>query len=827
MPKTAGLTVVLDWDDAKVKKGVADLNKMFQGGLGNLAVDNSGVLKSTKGATDAIGALRKEVNLALRETQNLTIVQGANAQATLREQTVYASLKDKLDSVTRSSKNTIDAYGRLADLAARATRHAQNLAAAYGVNSDRATVAADRAKKLNEQLAKIDANSGRYNRNVGNYASGYNAISTSISRIVGEMPNFTQSLRIGFMAISNNIQPLAEDIKRLNVQNKELAAQGKPTTSALKQVGAALFGWNTLLLVGVSLLTAYGPKLVEWVQGLSAGSRAAKLAKEETEALNKAQEGSNQQAGKQIGTLSTLNNVLQSNTASAKAKKGAYDQLVKLYPSYADQLNDEYKRTGQVANVIKNVLVPAIIAAAQARALQSRIDDLAAKSLDAQTKQIAIARKQNLAAAKEAVALARAGGEPSLLDIEQGNVDLDLIKAQNEVKGLKNEWRELQGVVTNNTKSIQSYADQIVKTTPKMGNLTSEGIDAGKYANKVKSAATENDKLSDAIAKVNKELSGLETKKELKQIGEFEYLTEVSKTLNAGVTKLTETFNVPANNSVLLAWSEQATIARRQVRALEMAFDGLGNKTTKTDIWSTLESLRDGPPTDTKFKDLQKSITPQWDKIFDKATATEEIKDYTGAINKQIGEATKQTIQTSKQLNEAFASLGSGMLESIGSGIGNALSGGSFTFVDVLDNILDLIGQFIVDYGKQLIKVGALMVAAGTLTSEFGGGVLIAKGKSNIIAGGLLVVGGSVLKAIDLGKKRRPFASGGLVYGRTDATLGEYPGAANNPEFVAPLDKAKAMFKEVAGGGAVQVYGRLDGRDILLSGERTKQYLNR
>ncbi|MCH5690104.1 hypothetical protein LWM68_41275 [Niabella sp. W65] len=166
------------------------------------------------------------MNDSLRAVQNLTLAHGANSQAVLREQAVYASLKDKFDSVISSSKKQIDAYGRLSDLGARLTRHAQNMAAKYGAFSDQAQNAATRAKRVNEELAKIDANSGRYGRNVGNYASGYNAISVNMSRIIGEMPNFAQSVKIGFQSITNNIQPLKESIDDFIRKNKDLAAQG-------------------------------------------------------------------------------------------------------------------------------------------------------------------------------------------------------------------------------------------------------------------------------------------------------------------------------------------------------------------------------------------------------------------------------------------------------------------------------------------------------------------------------------------------------------------------------------------------------------------------
>jgi hypothetical protein len=67
------------------------------------------------------------------------------------------------------------------------------------------------------------------------------------------------------------------------------------------------------------------------------------------------------------------------------------------------------------------------------------------------------------------------------------------------------------------------------------------------------------------------------------------------------------------------------------------------------------------------------------------------------------------------------------------------------------------------------------------------------------------------------------FASGGIVSGPVIAQVGEYSGASHNPEVIAPLDKLQSMM----GGQAVQVTGKISGRDILLTSERNAIDRNR
>lgn len=60
------------------------------------------------------------------------------------------------------------------------------------------------------------------------------------------------------------------------------------------------------------------------------------------------------------------------------------------------------------------------------------------------------------------------------------------------------------------------------------------------------------------------------------------------------------------------------------------------------------------------------------------------------------------------------------------------------------------------------------------------------------------------------------FASGGIVSGPTMALVGEYAGASNNPEVIAPLDKLRGLLPEPDGIRRIEVTGRLRGSDIEL-----------
>jgi hypothetical protein len=145
-------------------------------------------------------------------------------------------------------------------------------------------------KKLNGYqtvLKSVDKRIGRHTRNVGNYASAYDGLGWSIAQITREAPAFAHNLTTGFMAISNNIPMLVDEINRLKIANKELIAQGQPTVNVFKRVAGAFFSWQTLISAGIVLLTVYGKDIVESIFKTDAATEATRKYNKEIEEQNK------------------------------------------------------------------------------------------------------------------------------------------------------------------------------------------------------------------------------------------------------------------------------------------------------------------------------------------------------------------------------------------------------------------------------------------------------------------------------------------------------------------------------------------------------------
>lgn len=115
----------------------------------------------------------------------------------------------------------------------------------------------------------------------------FDGLGNSINMITRDLPAFTYGAQMGFMAISNNIPILADEIGRLTAKNKELLESGQKTKPVWKQVVGSLLSWQTALSAGIVLLTVYGKEIGEWVSSLFKGKKAVDEFEESQEELRK------------------------------------------------------------------------------------------------------------------------------------------------------------------------------------------------------------------------------------------------------------------------------------------------------------------------------------------------------------------------------------------------------------------------------------------------------------------------------------------------------------------------------------------------------------
>lgn len=209
--------------------------------------------------------------------------------------------------------------------------------------------------------------------------------------------------------------------------------------------------------------------------------------------------------------------------------------------------------------------------------------------------------------------------------------------------------------------------------------------------------------------------------------------------------------------------------------------------------------------------------------------------------------ALEKAAQFAQQINQIISGGLANLASGIGSALGNAISSGGNLAKSLSKVVLGTIGGMAVQLGKLAIGIGTTLklvkkaldsvhpaiaiaggialVALGTLFKNKassiggGGGGSFGGGSGSSYTGGNAAGGGG----------GTPFANGGIVSGPTMGLVGEYPGARQNPEVIAPLNKLQSIIGKSNNGGNLNVTGqvRIDGQDLLIAIERANETAGR
>lgn len=247
--------------------------------------------------------------------------------------------------------------------------------------------------KLNQQLKDIDAQMGNYQRNVGNYASGWNGLNVSIQQIARELPALSVSANTFFLAISNNLPIFIDELKKARVEYELLKKSGQTATPVFKQVLSSLLSWQTALVVGITLLSSYGGEITKWVGSLFDARKEIDYLKQLQEDLNKAQKEGVKNAQDEAVKLDILYRAAVNLNKPMGERKKAVEELKKQYPSYFKNISDENILIGKAADSYQR-LSTSIIAAAKARAIENKLVEKSKERLDLQSEYNDLIRKE-------------------------------------------------------------------------------------------------------------------------------------------------------------------------------------------------------------------------------------------------------------------------------------------------------------------------------------------------------------------------------------------------------------------------------------------------
>lgn len=746
-------------------------------------------------------------------------------------------------SAERATARELDAYGQLVRDSNKLVREYYNAEAAvlgYGngveYTADQLSDLKNRAKESQDVLKKIEQNAGRFHRNVGNYASGFDPLRNSIMQISREMPAFANSMQTGFMAISNNIGPLADAIQQLKFRNAELIAQGKPAQSMFKALAGAIFSWQTLLSVGITLLTVYGADLVKMITTTKEASEAKNMLAEREKELENSIKSANASFGQQVSEVKKLQIIIESQTSSKEQQEKAYKKLQEIMPDVLKNYSLEELRAGKLAEVINTELIPALVSAAKVRVLQDEIANIYKEERDI---------VQGLT--KDLTELGKRREELRGTGLV-GRVATNKMDARRQAKY----WQERQDIADEEARIEQEGFNKLLENRQKADKLVSKlgglvqaapnSVNLGDDPKPINKVEKEIKTIDDLYNELNKTLEVNEKLFQSKQITFAEQLEADIAAQKNLIKGLFEGFGVSADDSMITAATMEIESMSKQLAKIntdaENAKKAIDN--FKASVDAVVKAQQEAKKKEADFANsLSRISTLESNDLLSSADATSER---ISVLKKRIEELiiagdtlnarklivqlnTEQATAKIQAFNAQMSSLlqqgANGAFGAIGEAIGEAINGEKGS---VMSTIANFLASILDQFGKALITFGTSIEAIQkALTLSFSN-PLVAGGVA--IGAGILAIGAAKLLRNQTQRiKGKNFADGGVVYGETYARVGEYSNARTNPEIIAPLDRLRSLLSDVNSGGNTNV--NVSVSDIVIEGDKLRLVMER
>lgn len=238
----------------------------------------SELIKAKSEETVKVAELNRQRNEAIKIAKLTAVVNTSEEGSYNRLSAQYELNKIKLNAMSQAERNATDA----------------------GKALEQETL------MLYKRMIALQEATGNHKLSVGNYAKAFDGLRFSVFQIVREIPAATVSMQTFFLAISNNLPILADEIARVNAKNKAAIANGGKSVSVIKQIGKAILSWNSLLVVSITLLITHGKQIVDWTKNIIFARRELGEYEKALSDIAKETESSNANYGKNIVTLKKL-----------------------------------------------------------------------------------------------------------------------------------------------------------------------------------------------------------------------------------------------------------------------------------------------------------------------------------------------------------------------------------------------------------------------------------------------------------------------------------------------------------------------------------------
>lgn len=234
----------------------------------------------------------------------------------------------------------------------------------------------------------------------------------------------------------------------------------KAVPSVGKQVLSSLLNWQTAIVAGITLITAYRKEISEWVGSLFKAKNATVdlLSAENQMAL--ARRNAMESSARERTQLDLLYNKLKDVTLSSKERNAVATEWVKKYPQYSNVLDGEKVSLSNL-ELAYSALRKEIVSTAIARSYMDKIADLGIKQEKEQIKlrnqELTVSQKEeNVRKAEIALRKAENNTNEGLF-----GKDIYLSKRKEDLQDAKEDLEKQKNIYNDINKNVEEYSRQI------------------------------------------------------------------------------------------------------------------------------------------------------------------------------------------------------------------------------------------------------------------------------------------------------------------------------------------------------------------------------
>ena len=398
----------------------------------------------------------------------------------------------------------------------------------YRENTEEGRRLVKETEEIYAKMRLLQEATGKYTLNVGNYKSAWDGLGVSAQQLVRELPSLAVSANTFFLAISNNIPMLVDEINRLKAANAAAAAAGEATVPIWRSVARAFFSWNTAISLAITLLTVFGGDIIEWVSNLVKGEKQLNHMKDAMQGVNNAMQDGRKNAQQSIVRLNLLYNATQDVSKSIDERKAAVAGLKKEFPTYFSNLSEEKILAGDAATEYYK-LARAITASAMARAAEEQMIENSKQILDLEAEITKAYQEQEKA--QERLRKAEAN-VPDIIYGGEGGQEamrnaLDAVRqAQNEV----DKWGDAAASARSKIYALNKANTELANRI-NIEDLMSTPGQEQKTKDRTQQATRDNNRITEQLYKSGTALISDELKKR-RQVLQDEYNAEYADLMN-------------------------------------------------------------------------------------------------------------------------------------------------------------------------------------------------------------------------------------------------------------------------------------------------------